>query len=167
MIKSAKKCESERWKTIREQVLVDMDEEIKRNMRKIKKDLLGQELGDLRSCVMKFLDVSPVDTLNEIFQCSMQLFSIKHQKKISEFLTIITKDSFGRKLFQLALAMSVKRLLGDAFERLMADEVQKQVAKAVVECLDKPPTPPSEGLLNRTLIIMKQRTHSIQTLAKL
>ena len=49
-------------------------------MRKIQKDLLGQELGDLRSCVMKFLDVSPADALNEIFQCSMQLFSIKHQK---------------------------------------------------------------------------------------
>ena len=86
----------ERWKTIREEVLVEMDKEIKRNMRKIQKDLLGQELGDLRSCVMKFLDVSPVDALNEIFQCSMQLFSIKHQKKISEFLTIITKDSFRK-----------------------------------------------------------------------
>ena len=50
-------------------------------MRKIQKDLLGQELGDLRSCVMKFLDVSPVVALNEIFQCSMQLFSMKHLKK--------------------------------------------------------------------------------------
>ena len=58
MIKKAKKCESERWKAIREQILVDMDEEIMRNMHKIKKDLLGQDLGDLRSCVMKFLDVS-------------------------------------------------------------------------------------------------------------
>ena len=117
-------------------------------MRKIQKDLLGQELGDLRSCVMKFLDVSPVDALNEIFQCSMQLFSIKHQKKISEFLTTITKDSLGRQLFQLALAMSCKHLLGDTFEQLVANEVQKQVASAVVECLNEPPTPPSEGLLN-------------------
>ena len=127
---------------------MDMDEEIRRNMRKIKKDLLGQDLGDLRSCVMKFLDVSPVDALNEIFQCSIQLFPVKHQKKTSEFLTIITKDSFGRQLFQLALAMSCKHLLGDAFEQLVTDEVQKQVAKAVVECLDEPPTPPCEGLLN-------------------
>ena len=148
MIKKAKKCESERWKTIREEVLVEMDKEIKRNMQKIQKDLLGQEPGDLRSCVMKFLDVSPVDALKEIFQCSMQLFSIKHQEKISEFLTIITKDSLGRQLFQLALAMSCKRLLGDTFEQLVANEVQKQVTSAVVECLNEPPTPPSEGLLN-------------------
>ena len=68
MIKNAKKCESERWKTIREEVLVEMDKEIKGNMRKIQKDLLGQELGDLKSCVMKFLDVSPVDAFNEIFR---------------------------------------------------------------------------------------------------
>ena len=125
-----------------------MDEEIKRNMQKIQKDLLGQELGDLRCCVMKFLHVSPVDALSETFQCSMQLFSVNHRKKISEFLTIITKDSFGRQLFQLALAMSCKRLLGDAFEQLVTDEVQEQVAKVAVECLDEPPTPPSEGLLN-------------------
>ena len=146
-----KKCQKnvrERWKTIREEVLEEMDKEIKRNMRKIQKDFLGQELGDLRSCVMKFLDMSPVDALNEIFQCSIQLFSIKHQKKISEFLTIITKDSFGRQLFQLALAMSCKRLLGDAFEQLVANEVQKRVPSAVVECLNETPTRPSEGLLN-------------------
>ena len=151
MIKKAKKCESERWKAIREQILVDMDEEIMRNMHKIKKDLLGQDLGDLRSCVMKFLDVSPVDALNEIFQCSMQLFPVEHQKKISEFLTIITKDSFGRQLFQLALSMSYKRLLGDAFEQLVTDEVRKQAANTVNENLEEPPTPPCEGLLNLSL----------------
>ena len=88
-------------------------------------------------------------------------------KKISEFLTIITKDSFGRQLFQLALAMSCKRLLGDAFEQLVAIEVQKQVPSAVVECLNETPTRPSEGLLNWTLIIVKQRTHSTQKLAKI
>ena len=157
MIKKAKKCESERWKAIREQILVDMDEEIMRNMHKIKKDLLGQDLGDLRSCVMKFLDVSPVDALNEIFQCSMQLFPVEHQKKISEFLTIITKDSFGRQLFQLALSMSCKRLLGDAFEQLVTDEVRKQAVNTVNENLEESPTPPCEGLLNLSLFRKLQR----------
>ena len=44
--------------------------------------------------------------------------------------------------------MSCKRLLGDAFEQLVAIEVQKQVPSAVVECLNETPTRPSEGLLN-------------------
>ena len=137
----------ERWKTIREEVLVEMDKEIKRNMRKIQKDLLGQELGDLRSCVMKFLDVSLLTPLTRYFSAPCNYFQ-SNIKKISEFLTIITKDSFGRQLFQLALAMSCKRLLGDAFEQLVAIEVQKQIPSAVVECLNETPTRPSEGLLN-------------------
>ena len=150
MIKKAKRSESERWKAIREQVVTDLDEEIQRHMKKIKKDLLGQELGDLRSCVMTFLDASPVDALNEIFNCSLQLFEGKRQEKITKFFAAITGDSLGRRLFQLALYMSCRRLIGDALKQLVSDEVQKQAADNVMERQETAPraTPPSEGLLS-------------------
>lgn len=150
VIKQAKRSESERWKAAREKVSVDMDEEIERHLRKIKKDLLGQELGDLRSCVMKLLDTSPVDALKEIFNCSMQLFEGKRQTKVSKFLSLVTEDSLGRRLFQLALSMSCKRLVGDSLEQLVADEVQKQTAEKERERREeeKRPVPPSEGLFS-------------------
>ena len=149
MIKKAKRSESERWKAIREKVVIDLDEEIQRHMKKIKKDLLGRELGDLRSCVMTFLDASPVDALNEIFSCSLQLFEGKRQE-ITQFLAAITGDSLGRRLFQLALYMSCRRLIGDALKQLVSDEVQKQAAGNVMERQETAPraTPPSEGLLS-------------------
>ena len=154
MIKQAKKSDSERWKAVREQVSDDMDQEIQRQMRKIKKDLLGQDLGDLRSCVMKFLDTSPVDALNEIFNCSIDLFEGKRQEKITKFLTAITDDSLGRRLFQLTLYMSCKRLLRDTLEHLVADEVQKQVANIVDKSQDTEtrPVPPSEGWFYFSLV---------------
>lgn len=153
MIKQAKKSDSERWKAVREKVSVDMDEELERRLRKIKKDLLGKELGDLRSCVMKLLDASPVDALKEIFNCSMELFEGQHQKKISNFLSLITEDSLGRRLFQLALSMSCKRLLGDALKQLVAVEAKKQAAENERKKREeeKPLVPPSEGLFSGKL----------------
>ena len=152
MIKKAKHCESEKWKAVREQVSSDMEEDLKKHFRKIKKDLLGQELGDLRSCVMKFLDTSPVDALNAVFNCCLEIFDAKREKKITKFLTLITQDSLGRTLFQLALSMSCKRLLGDELEKLVASEVDLQLQDAVKAANNREtktrPVPPSEGLIS-------------------
>lgn len=152
MIKKAKHSESEKWKTVREQVSIDLEEDIKKQIRKIKKDLLGQELGDLRSCVMKFLETSPVDALNAVFDCCLEMFDGKRAKKITKFLTVITKDSLGRNLFQLALSMSCKRLLGDALEELVAREVDSKGQGTINEANSREaetrPVPPSEGLIS-------------------
>ena len=152
MIKKAKHSESEKWKAVREQVSIDLEEDIKKQLRKIKKDLLGQELGDLRSCVMKFLEASPVDALNAVFNCCLELFDGEGEKKITKFLTVITKDSLGRNLFQLALSMSCKRLLGDALKELVASEVDLQVQDSIKEAngreTETRPAPPSEGLIS-------------------
>lgn len=148
MIKQAKRSDSERWKTAREEVSADMDKDIQKQLRKIKKDLLGQELGDLRSCVMRILDASPVDALNELFNCCLQLFEGKPQKKITDFFTCITGNALGRRLFQLALNTSCKRLVGDAIEQMVAGEVEKQVADNARQSQEKDtrPVAPSEGL---------------------
>lgn len=155
MIKKAKHGESEKWKAIREQVSVDLEEEIERHLRKIKKDLLGQELGDLRSCVKRFLDTSPVDSLKAVFHCCLELFDGKRQKKITKFFTIVTGDSLGRKLFQQALYISCKRLLGDALEELVAKEVETQVANSEAERRETEtrPVPPSEGLFSPNIFL--------------
>ena len=148
MIKKAKRCESEKWKAAREQVSDDMDEEIQRHLRKIKKDLLGQELGDLRSCVRKFLDTSPVNALNEVFGCCMEIFDGNRQKMITKFLTTITEDSLGRRLFQLALNMSCKHLLGDSLDELVDDKLKTEAAKSKANSKEAKdgPIPPSKGL---------------------
>lgn len=150
VIKKAKHGDSEKWKAIREQVSVDLEEEIQRHLRKIKKDLLGQELGDFRSCVMKFLDASPVDALKAVFDCCLEMFDGKRQKKITKFFTTITGDSLGRKLFQEALYMSCKRLLGDALEELVAKEVKTQVANSETKRreTETQPVKPSEGFIS-------------------
>lgn len=152
MIKKAKHCESEKWKAVRDQVSSDMEEDLKKHLRKIKKDLLGQELGDLRSCVMKFLDTSPVDALNAVFNCCLEIFDGKREKKITKFLTLITQDSLGRSLFQLALCMSCKRLLGNALEELVDCEVDLKLQEAINEANNREtktrPVPPSEGLIS-------------------
>ena len=149
MIKKAKHCESEKWKAAREQVSVDMDEEIQRHLRKIKKDLLGQEPGDLRSCVMKFLDTSPADALRAVFDCCLEMFNGKREKTITKFLNTVVQDSIGRRLFQLALNMSCKRLLGDALEELVENKVKAEAAnsKASRKEIETKPVPPSEGLI--------------------
>lgn len=149
MIKKSKHYESERWKAAREQVLVDMDEDMQRHLRKIKRDLLGQELGDLRSCVNKFLDTSPVDALNAVFNCCLDMFDGKLQKQITKFLATITGDSFGRSLFQLALYMSCKHLLGAALEELVTSEVETRTANCVAKSreTESRPVPPTEGLI--------------------
>ena len=148
MIKKAKRCESEKWKAAREQVSDDMDEEIQRHLRKIKRDLLGQELGDLRSCVMKLLDTPTTDALKAVFDCCLEMFDKNRQKKITEFLTMITKDTDGRRLFQLALNMSCKRLLGDAVEKLVDDKVKTEAAKSKANSKEAKAgrVPPSKGL---------------------
>ena len=152
MIKKAKHSDSEKWKAVREQVSVDMEEDINKRLRKIKKDLLGQELGDLRSCVMKFLETSPVDTLNAVFNCCLELFDGKREKQITKFLTMITVDSLGRNLFQLALYMSCKSLLGAALQKLVATEVDSKVQEALIQAnsreMETRPVPPSEGLIS-------------------
>ena len=149
MIKKAKHCESEKWKAVREKVSVDMEEDLTKHLRKIKKDLLGQEVGDLRSCVNKFLEASPVDALNAVFDCCLELFDGKREKKITKFLTLITKDSFGRNLFQLALYMSCKRLLGETLEELVAREVDSKVQETIIQANSREaetrPVPPSQG----------------------
>ena len=142
---------------MREQVSSDMEEDLKKHLRKIKKDLLGQELGDLRSCVMKFLDTSPVDALNAVFNCCLQMFDGKREKKITKFLTLITQDSLGRSLFQLALSMSCKRLLGGALEELVTCEVDLKVQDAIDQANNREtktrPVPPSEGLISSIAIL--------------
>ena len=129
-----------------------MDEEIQRHLRKIKKDLLGQELGDLRSCVMKVLDVSPVDAIKEIFNCCLELFEGKRQKAITTFFTSVIEDVRGRRFFQLALYMSCKRLIGDALDQLVKDEVEKQVASNMKDIRETETRPviPSQGLFSFT-----------------
>lgn len=149
MIKKAKHTESEKWKAVREKVSVDMEEDLNKHLRKIKKDLLGQEVGDLRSCVNKFLEASPVDALNAVFDCCLELFDGKREKKITKFLTLITKDLLGRNLFQLALYMSCKRLLGDTLKELVAREVDSKVQETIIQANSREaetrPVPPSEG----------------------
>ena len=150
MIKKAKRCESEKWKAAREQVSVDMDEEIQRHLRKIKRDLLGQELGDLRSCVMKLLDTSTTDALRAVFDCCLEMFDKNRQKKITEFLTMMTKDNLGRRLFQLALYVSCKPLLGNALEALVNIKFNTEVAngRANQTETESRPVTPSEGLIS-------------------
>lgn len=148
MIKKAKRSDSERWKAVREQFATDLDEEIERHLRKIKRDLLGQDLGDHRSCVVKMINTSPVDALNAIFECCLECFEGKRQKQITKFLAATTGDALGRRLFQLALYVSCKRLVGDALDHFVREEVEKQVAcklKDVTEIEGKRPVPPSEG----------------------
>ncbi|XP_078347983.1 uncharacterized protein LOC144633073 isoform X2 [Oculina patagonica] len=149
VIKKAKHGESEKWKAVREQVTIDMDEEIQRHLRKIKKDLLGQELGDLRSCVMRFLDTSPVDSLKAVFNCCLEMFAGKHQKQITKFFTMVTGDLLGRRLFQLACYMSCKRLLGDALQELVDTQVEMQAANNETQRKETEarPVPPSEGVI--------------------
>ena len=131
-----------------------MDEEIQRHLRKIKKDLLGQEHSDLRSCVKKVLDASPVDAIKEIFDCCLGLFEGNRQKAITKFFTSVIEDVLGRRLFQLALYMSCKRLIGDALEQLVEDEVEKQVASNMKDIRETEtrPLPPSEGLFSFTRV---------------
>lgn len=151
MIKKAKRSDSERWKAVREQFATDLDEEIERHLRKIKRDLLGQDLGDHKSCVVKMINTlaSPVDAMNAIFESCLDCFEGKRQKQITKFLAAITGDSLGRRLFQLALYVSCKRLVGDSLDHLVQEEVGKQVAcklKDVTEIEEKKrPVPPSEG----------------------
>lgn len=150
MIKKAKHSESAKWKTVREQVSIDMEEDIKKHLGKIKKDLLGQDLGDLRSCIMKFLDTSPVDVLNALFHCCLEMFGNNDKKWITKFFAMITGDSFGRNLFQLALYMSCKRLLGAALEELVASGVDSKVQETIIQAnsreAESRPVPPREGL---------------------
>ena len=151
MIKKAKRSDSERWKTVREHVAADLDEEIQRHLKKIKKDLLGQEVGDLRSCAMKVIGASPVDALNEIFDCCLDVFEGKRQKKITNFFATITGDALGRRLFQLALTASCKRLVGDTLDSLVEQKVEEQFAnrmKDLQETAEIRPLPPSEGCIS-------------------
>lgn len=101
---------------------------------------------------MKFLETSPVDALNAVFDCCLEMFDGKREKEITKFLTVITKDSLGRNLFQLALSMSCKRLLGDALEELVASEVDSKVQDTINEANSREaetrPVPPSEGLIS-------------------
>ena len=156
MIKKAKRCESEKWKDIREQVSADMDEEIQRRLRKIKKDLLGQDHGDSRSCVRKFLDTSPSDALQAVFNCCLEMFDGSRAKKITQFLTTVIEDSLGRRLFQLALHMSCKRLLGDTLENLVDERVKTELEAAASLAshteTETGPDPPSEGLIFFVLV---------------
>ncbi|XP_068725664.1 uncharacterized protein [Montipora capricornis] len=150
VIKKAKRSDSERWKSVREHVAADLDEEIQRHLKKIKKDLLGQEVGDLRSCAMKVIGASPVDALNEIFDCCLDVFEGKRQKKITNFFATITGDALGRRLFQLALTASCKRLVGDTLDSLVEQKVEEQFAnrmKDLQETAEIRPLPPSEGEL--------------------
>lgn len=157
MIKKAKHGDSEKWKAAREQVAIDMEDEIQRHLRKIKKDLLGQELGDLRSCVMKFLGTSPVDALNAVFGCCLEMFDGKRQKKTTDFFAMITGESFGRRLFQLALYMTCKRLLGDALEELVETQVQTQAASREAKKKETKTrrAPPTEGLISFQVYVRK------------
>ena len=144
-MKKAKLSKTER--RIREEVSIEMDEEIQRNLRKIKRDLLGRELGDLRSCVMKFLDKSATDVLKAVFECCLEMFDKNRQGKVKTFLTMLTKDTLGRRLFQLALYVSCKPLLGEAVEALVNIKINTEVAnrKANHEETRIRPVPPSEG----------------------
>ena len=150
MIRKARRGERDRWKAIREQVWADMDEEIEKHLRKIKRDLLGQNLGDLKGCVMKFLNTSPADALTAVFHCCLEMFNSRHGNNIMKFLTTITKDEFGRQLFQLALYMSCKRLLGDALENEVDKRVKTELEVANNQAshteTGKGPEAPSEGL---------------------
>ena len=160
MIKKAKHSDSEKWKDIREQVSADMDEEIERHLRKIRRDLLGQDLGDSKSCVKKFLDTSPIDALKAVFDCCLETFEGSRAKKITQFLKTVTEDSHGRHVFQLALYMSCKRLLGDALENLVDEKVKKELETAnslasrteTETGLD----PPSEGLILFVLVLFEK-----------
>ena len=151
MIKNAQHSESEKWKDIREQVSADMDEEIQRHLRKIKKDLLGQDPGDSRSCVRRFLDTSPADALRAVFDCCSEMFEGSRAKKITQFVTTVIEDSHGRNLFQLVLHMSCKRLLGDALEYLVDERVKIELEAAKSHTshteTDTGADPPSEGLM--------------------
>lgn len=105
---------------------------------------------------------SPVDAMNAIFECCLECFEGKRQKQITKFLAAITGDALGRRLFQLALYVSCKRLVGDALNHLVQEEVEKQVAcklKDVTETEEKRPVPPSEGnvLLNENKAMQKGR----------
>ncbi|XP_022793492.1 uncharacterized protein LOC111332406 isoform X4 [Stylophora pistillata] len=151
VIKKAKQLKTKRLGVIREEISIEMEEEIQRHLRKIKKDLLGQELGDLRSCVMKFLDKSPTDILKAVFECCLEMFDENRQGKVMTFLTMLTKHALGRRLFQLALCVSCKPLLGEAVEALVNNRINTEVAsrKANHEETRIRPVPPSEGAVLR------------------
>lgn len=72
---------------------------------------------------MKFFDIFFVDVLNVVFNCCLEIFDVKWEKKIMKFLILIIQDLFGRILFQLVLFMSCKCLFGDELEKLVVSEV--------------------------------------------
>ena len=154
MIKQAKRHESERWKTARETVSKEMDAEIVAHLRKIKKDLLGQEPGDLRSRIMKLLDASPVDILNDVFSCCLEFFEGQRQKRASKFFAMVTSDSLGRQLFQLALHTACRRLVGPIPEDACtaAGAVKPPDKSKMQGGRKKEPIPPSAGLLRYCLL---------------
>ena len=156
MIKKAKRSDSVRWNIVREQYENDLNEEIERHLKKIKKKLLGQEVGDLRSCAMKLIGTSPVNALQEIFDCCLDCFEGENHEDITNFLATITENTLGRRLFQLALTVSCRNLIGETLDSMVQKEVDKQIASRMNDLKEKKELraqPPSEGLVFPLLLL--------------
>ena len=156
MIKKAKRSGRERWYTVMEQYESDLKEEIERHLKKIKKKLLGEEFGDLRSCAMKLIDTSPLIALQEIFDCCLDCFDGENHDDITNFLFTITENALARRLFQLALTVSCRSLIGETLDSMVQKEVDKQVASRMNDFNEKEELqvqPHSEGLVLPLLLL--------------
>ena len=170
MIKKAKRSGSVRWNTVREQYENGLKEDIERHLKKIKKKLLGEEVGDLRSCVMKLIDTTTVNALQEIFNCCLDCFDGENHEDITNFLTTITENALARRLFQLSLTVSCRSLIGETLDSMVQKEVDKQVASRVNDLNEKEELqvqPHSEGLVLQLLLLCPLTKCNIREFKKL
>ena len=84
-------------------MLDEIAEEIEQQIPKIKKQLLGSSFHDPDALVNQFLDLSPVDILQKLFQYCEKYFEGKMKTKVTRFVMMCNSDKPSRKLFQLAL----------------------------------------------------------------
>lgn len=76
----------------------------------MRKELLGEHDGDLRSLVQKLQDSSISDILVKIYECCEEIFFGKNKTKVQVFLKMLTSDKNGRKLFELAVHIGCRKI---------------------------------------------------------
>ena len=135
VIKKASGTQSKTMDKVREQLEDDMEKDIRKRLNKIKTDLLGQHVGDLRSMVETLLNASPSDIITKVFDHCHELFTGMQQKIVNKFLELLVKNRLARDLFQLAVHRGCKSIIGptapDTGPNMTQDGGQQEEEKAV------------------------------------
>ena len=84
----------------------------------MRKELLGEQDGDLRSLVQKLQDSSISDIIVSIYDCCEKIFVGKNKIKVTAFLKMLTSDKSARRLFELAIHIGCRLIVhsGDDME---------------------------------------------------